>query len=441
MGSLLVVSCHKSTQIGSNLLSDKSWHNGIFTDTVKLHARPVREDSVLASSLSFYVLGSVNDPKFGTTTSGLFTQTILPSASLALGPIDSLRFDSLVLCLAYNSSSFPGTGFGPFTQNQTIKVYQVTDPMNSATIYYSNDKFNINPIPLGSRTFKPDFVDSITVGHSKRPNFPAHIRVRLDSVFGKNLLAKSSNGYFTGQADFLTFLQGLYIAPDTTKGMSDGLMYVNPSNTPSGMVLYYRRIHSNGTIDTLNTTFTIDNSCAKCNHFTHTYISGITKALNNPVSDSILYIQGLGGINTALTLPPLSYFANKIISKAEVMITQVYDPNASDTLYFPPEQLFIVKYDSLKHKIDLPDLNQSYLTYGGNLTYVYDAQHHKLAQYKISIAGYVQDLLFGLNNQKYGLYITNELSNSLDLGRLVAYGNSKTSNFRLKFNFIYTPVK
>lgn len=63
--------------------------------------------------------------------------------------------------------------------------------------------------------------------------------------------------------------------------------------------------------------------------------------LASPGTDSLLYIQGLGGANTRLTLPDLSAYAGFVLNKAELEVTVPVPGNM-----IPPQRLWLFYKDS-----------------------------------------------------------------------------------------------
>ena len=80
-------------------------------------------------NVRYALLGSMNDPVFGLTQAGFYTQFRFTSAGQNFGSAPIL--DSVVLQLSLASI------YGDTTTLQTVHVYQLTDSITSSDPYYS----------------------------------------------------------------------------------------------------------------------------------------------------------------------------------------------------------------------------------------------------------------------------------------------------------------
>ncbi len=73
--TLALLACKKKDQLlGKELLGPDVLLNGVTTDTFYLATSVILEDSMITDNAANVVLGSYNDPKFGTFTSSFYTQ-------------------------------------------------------------------------------------------------------------------------------------------------------------------------------------------------------------------------------------------------------------------------------------------------------------------------------------------------------------------------------
>jgi hypothetical protein len=72
---LLITSCKKKdSTLGTNVLDPNSLLNSAQIDTFSLTTFTVVDDSVITDNPAYSVLGSYNDPKFGTMNASFYTQ-------------------------------------------------------------------------------------------------------------------------------------------------------------------------------------------------------------------------------------------------------------------------------------------------------------------------------------------------------------------------------
>ena len=132
--------CSKPSPIGTGQLAP-DLVDVTLTDTITLIAQTVDEDSVLVFApgreISTVLFGNYEDPVFGKINASIYTQIRFNNDSR--GPdIDSMPIlDSVVLALAYDSSSV----YGDLSQPQQIEIYRLNETMSTAESYFSNITF------------------------------------------------------------------------------------------------------------------------------------------------------------------------------------------------------------------------------------------------------------------------------------------------------------
>lgn len=381
LGLMLLFACKKPTLDDEGLLPDDQLGLS-FTDTLTVYAEVIRDDSVRADGLSVNIWGAMNDPIFGKSYGGVYFQMSTDRNNIDFG--DNLTLDSLVLTVLYS-----GNGYGNLSTPQNLSVYRVTEPFFKDTAYYQSQTFQTEATPLATiNGFVPNLTDSLVVNDSTK--FAPGLRIRLSDAFAYEILAGSGQNNLSSDAAFKSFLNGLYIAPDTT-APGDGLVYFNLFSANSKLTLYYNGGQS---FD-----FLINANSASVNKFSHDY-SGtpVQAALDEPGNNNqILYLQPLGGTSVRITIPHIDSLKNISINKAELVFTNI---GSDTTLYAPPAQLIFTQYlesgfESL--------LSESTAGIGGGLpTRENDSQGNPLSVYKLNVPFYLQNVLrsgqqFGLN--------------------------------------------
>lgn len=309
-----VASCHKPTPIGGEIIPGGNAFTVEQTDTFTLSTFVERDDSVVTSLQNTYLLGSISDPVFGNSTAGIFTQLRLPVTKISGN--DNL-LDSLVLCLQYAAPAY-GVEDAP----HDLVAYRVTEDMVLGQSYTSERNFLYDPVEIGRVSgFVPD--DSGT------------LRIHLDRSFGEELIHESAAGTFASDQSFLDYLPGIYIAPDTSKGHSSSMMFIDLLTSSSSLDLHYRKGN-----DTIIFSLLINTLTATQNFFVQNYAGTTAElALADSLADTTeTLLQGMGGLRVRVKLPDLTALGDIAINKAELILTVIDGsdtPNVAPTLVRP----------------------------------------------------------------------------------------------------------
>lgn len=382
---MLASACKKEQEeIGLDLQGENLLGNS-FMDTITIEAYSLRQDSINTTKLANNVFGYVTDPIFGKTQAGFYTQFDLSGSNVNFGTAPSL--DSVVLTLQY------GGYFGDTASALTIRVYELSDALNSSETYYSYsttphesenltyaNNFTVTPCPT-----TPIYLDTVKES--------AHLRIRLKNSFGINRLL--NNPSLTDNNTFQSDFKGLYVVAESASGTGN-LIYTNLLSSLSGLTLYYHT--DNGA---QKYTFSISSTkCTYYNHFQHFDYAGGEPDFRNQVLNGNhalgkekLYIQGTGGIMTRISFPTLQKtFADKkiVINKAELVITNITEDNA---YYFIPAELGLqsVKKDGTFGYLPDDKIYTNSTYFGGT----YDSDKK---EYRFRITKYVQNEILGLND-------------------------------------------
>jgi hypothetical protein len=274
---LIAISCKKKdSNLGKNVLNPDDLLNAAQVDTFTLQTFTIAEDSVITDNPAFCVLGSYNDPKFGTVNANFYTQLRLSGLNPNFGDLNTLTIDSLVLGLEY-------IGYQGELSRQSLGVYQLTEDLNIDSTYYSftmKDVQSLNLIEPGYETFRPS-PDGITVIGSDTVD--TQLRIRLRNSLAQQLVneAMSGGSNFTTNELFATYFKGLHVRVNNAFQPSGkgAVLYFNLNDPLSKMTLYYTQ---NG--EQKNFDFLINTQCAS---FNHVEINNIGKPVQNVINDTI----------------------------------------------------------------------------------------------------------------------------------------------------------
>lgn len=347
LGLFLLVSCRKNEDtVGSDFIGALVGFNVQSSDTASVVAYTSVHDSLITNRLSYFMLGSMNDPEIGTTKAAIASQVELPYDAFPV--FNTLTIDSIVLQLKYASSA---SFFGNKSTLQTIKVYEINEDLPSTGLY-SNKTYAVNSVPLG--TWTSDYThlgDSVPLIINGQPvTLAPHIRIKLDDPSFVAKIKNASPADFLTSTTFKTFMKGLYIAPETSPSSGQGaLAYMNMNSVTTAMVIYY----NNGTA---KAEFPVYSSTAlKGNSFVHTNLPAVTTqpSMGGTHRDTC-YIKPGAGLKTRILFPYLFDFAktkNIAITGAEVVIS--VDRTRDTSVYKLPGWLLLNTSDSTG-KYDFP---------------------------------------------------------------------------------------
>ena len=319
----LLVGCEKEpSEIGLNFKAHEKL-SIYYTDTLTISALTYSMDSTRTDEVPYALTGMVNDMVFGTSEASFLTQVRLPEA---FSPGENIVVDSLILFLLTDSLYV----YGDSLTELNLKVYELEKRLYLDSTYYSNLDVSdaINPDIQGLQNF---FVtDSI-------------VKIYLENSLGDKIMSDTSA--LASQEDFLDHFNGFYIdAKEIVSG--DGVIAnFDLVDYRSRLIIYY----SNSEEDSLSFQFVINESAARVNLFEH------DKSTANPsykinhiddnVQDTVIYIQGMGGVYSKITLPYLKNWVDSMpmaINKAEFIIPlSVDDPEAQNA---PPPRNFDLLY-------------------------------------------------------------------------------------------------
>lgn len=414
----------ESTRLGGDLLpgSDR-----LITDTIELPVETysfLDQDSILLDKTEQYLLGWVNDPMFGTTSAAIAMQ-LLPQSypfSYAVSK-DSLFLDSCVLSLSFNGL------YGDTNALTKVNVYKLSDPAFKSNIYY--------PLSFLPNFSSGDFLGSAsyTVAEIRNKKYNTRyaddsifnqLRIRLDDAFGRSLLDQDNiSGAFRNDTIFKSFFNGVAIIPDTTIS-GNAISYFQLNNAKTRISLYYRQLNKEGKFDTtaVRFNFVADTVRSASANKVYRNYNGSTVApfLNSTQPSSLVYLQSGPGTAVRISVPGLDTIRNKayIIHRAELVARQVYQgPSTQESIFLPPN-LHLFSYSATNAVEPIPfdqpyyfinsfflnprqldtvfNIETSYT--GGSPSYVQDIASNRIAEYRLNMTSYVQNLVNGKTTRR-----------------------------------------
>ena len=393
---LALAACRKSPNtIGNNLLDDNNYIGVYHTDTITVEGYSYITDSVNTQNSTYALLGSLNDPVFGLTQAGFYTQFHLSSSGQNFGVNPSL--DSLVLQLCI------GGYYGDTTTVQTVHAYQLTEPLADSNSYYNFSEvahdlvdcangFQFCPHPYTST----NIVGTDTVQH-------AILRIPLSQELGDYLIHLDSTAYSEPDV-FKENMNGLYLTCDAVSQNGSVTSVSLTNNTYTLLQIYY---HNEDTPDkAMRYDLYVTSADTYFNHFEHDYQQGSPEFVqqvlegDTTLGSQTLYLQTMAGVRAKLRFPYLKHLADTledahiVINEAKLILPA--SPLADDTVVFTtPTSYVLVGFNADETTFLLPDYYEGTSYFGGSYSTASQSVWFRISEY-------FQDVVTG-RHEDYGL--------------------------------------
>ncbi|MCB0570550.1 MAG: DUF4270 family protein [Phaeodactylibacter sp.] len=434
--SLLLASCADPILAGGSLLGqDKA--DVDFTDTLSIRASTISNDSIrtyspfTSSQLSNYLFGTFNDPVFGKTTASIFAQVYPESRSPVFGDI---TIDSIVLILPY----YEDGNYGPIDDELFgMDVMRLEETLDENEEYYSNKDIAVNPIALGSITTTPsldslEFIDYEGTDPDTL-NF-AFFRVPLDTNLARELVSLDTSIYRSDSLFFEAF-KGIKLQPSTDN--NKGLLGFDLTSSRAGIYLFYR--DTSGAARRFLYDFD-PTPTVRYTRYEHDY-SGSKAApfIDNPnMGDSLLFVQGMSGLDVKLEIPNVQNLSGLAVNKAELEF-YVASLDGDDPDAYPPiVQLILTAPNSDGEIVAIDDI-EIVLSRGLSLSDVFGGAPLEGSDggpmvYRMNLSAHFQNVLDGTVGNT--LYITPYLKGER-ASRVALYG-AKHPQYAIKLKLAFT---
>lgn len=417
----LIQGCKDPMIEDSNLLTSEDDLN-LAKDTLLIKAFSQYEVPLRSSGVSTGVLGSIDDPNFGKTYAGVYSQFLLTSNNLYFG--ENPQLDSVVLMVRYSGK------YGNFNLPVDVSVYELAQSINDTTVYRTNDAFQVQVPAIGQLNgLVPNITDSIQTNRGK---YPAHLRIRLNDDFGRKILEADTTAVLSSNSAFLSYFKGFYLTTNSST-TSNGLVYLDMQSAISQLIIYYRNGTGSNEVDSLSYRFPFTG--VRVNHFDNVYTgSPVSTSISspNPNGEEKVYLQAGVGTKGRLYIKDLDSLPKNIaINKAELILSQ----SAGDTAYLAPLLLNLYRVDDAGQAVKLDDdgLNG----FGGVRT-AETVNGVTINRYRFNVKRYMQKLLQGVYPNK-GFYVE-PIAPNTNSERVVLSNLSTDSNYQIKLVVTYTKM-
>ena len=339
---LTLASCKKTEGdlLGGEVLPESDLLNVVKTDTTKIIAYSVPEDSLRTDELAANLLGEYRDPLFGLVRATPYFQIRLGTFNPNFGNPSDLAIDSVVLSMVYT----PGGEYGALDP-QRFNVYELTQPIALDSVYFTSSSVSMGSVDLvkpGFNVITPNVTDSVALISNASIQAP-QMRIRLDESFGWRFLNEPADGNLLDDDAFQNFFNGLAIVPDGGNPPSGygGILSLDLEDIRSKVTIFYRNTLV-GMEDTLTYDFLISNRSARAHKIDIDITGSAVEAQysDTTLGEGVVYMQSIGGPKVFLQFPELENLLDSgdvSINRAELII-----PIADSLVenYFPHARFF-----------------------------------------------------------------------------------------------------
>lgn len=353
----ILFSCKKEPIVGDEVQpgsghSELQVEEGIPVIAYSEFQGPLRSDE------SISLLGTMNDPYFGTAEASFYTTIEFPGTAITDSAFDGAIADSVYFTFLVESV------YGNKSHPQEVHMFRLTEGIDATVDYTSDKQLAHDNAPLAAFTlqFSPTAVPGVQ-------------KIALPQAFAQEILDKAGEA-FTNQTTFAEWFTGLYV---TTVGAAPsaeekGAVYRINLASEAGLSIYYHTAK-----DTLALNFDIGSSTPRFNQFFHDYTG--SKASENIAMDAgtqqTLFLEGMAGAKVQLEIPELASFVQdqNIINRAVIS----FEPDASYEAFEPSAQLYLVRVNDDGEMFFLEDLLTNSQRFGGKLVdgrYEFDITRH-----------------------------------------------------------------
>ncbi|MBN1388765.1 MAG: DUF4270 family protein [Bacteroidales bacterium] len=413
----IVISCEDDpASIGRGMLPQSDFDSIVATDTMRVDMYTLFSDSVTSMQPTVSYLGNVLDPYFGLTGSDFVTQLWIAAEWAGDGfTVDSVKIKFEIKDI-----------IGEMVGSNTLNIYELSEKLSADSSYLASNEVQVKDI-MASLEVPPLPEGSDTV-----------LYLDLPVSFAEYLLRDTSILYLRSDTvDWRDFFYGLYFEyPQISDYHMLQLNLVTPSSTDNSyasaaIIVYY----TNGSGYDRTYTFTINPRCLLYNRFLHDFEKADPdkriKYINEPIKDTLAYVQSMEGVYSKMVIPGLEYLRSLpydiAINKARIYLP-VYFNETDYTEDMVPDNIY-VRYDSAGVKRILTDylIDPAFL----------DGSYNQVTNlYRVNISNFVQNYFEGKIEEPVIEIFLPELSTK----NLIIKANRETED-AVRFELSYTVLK
>jgi hypothetical protein len=365
-GVLWLSSCEEEpTFIGKGILPSSDFVSVLSSDTFNIlsyteYEYPLRTDAQTAP-----YIGTYYDPYFGSVTSEFVSQVRL-EREWTKGDynVDSVKLVLRILSVSGSSGSV-----------KQLRITEVADMLYIDSSYYSNTP--VDTTAYGISVDLPELrTDTINV-----------VNINLPPSFGEYLIRDQDKLFYSPSGeDFRNYFKGVYMRVLSVSESDPLLIGIDVTQAPSlgdysdYFIVYMHKQDSNS--ENFSFRFLLDpakrNACYS--RVEHNFSAAspdkeFSDIVNQPVLDSLSYVQGMNGVFTKLIIPGLETLSMPVHYDGEYY---------SDATL--PDNIYLRYYNKSGQKQLIPDyyIDDYHEYFGGKL----DTANNR---YKFNISNFIQE--------------------------------------------------
>lgn len=414
--ALVSVSCKKKeNQLGVNNIDQNNILESNGLDTFQLITYTFEQDSISTKDNLATLLGSYNDPTFGTVNAEIFTEFQLESVSPDFGDLSTVAIDSFVLSLVY-SGHYGKVG------NQTIEVFEIDGAggINADSNYYQNSSVSsdqvLNLVLAGNEVVNMN-PDNITILDGNE--VPSQLRIKLDTTKARMIMEDSQSvpTSFESTEAFSEYFKGFHIrtANGSQSPGEGGVMYFNLKAASSKLTIYYTEAG-----DPKNYDFFINTGTTHFNKVTmDNSMTNVGAVINNNSLGSETYYAQAFKSRAAIEMPSISNIKPNAVIHSAVMNLSVSHQTGIE--YDPSDVITVLREDSTTGEYAIIGI-ASYSLFS--------------KQYSFDLRAHVQDVVSGkLPNSR--IIISPQFFNS-SADRIIFNGSETVNKVAPSLSILYT---
>lgn len=424
VGTAFLVACDQGYDLNTFSIGDEfiqSETSIAIVDTYTVRMSTMLVDSITTSGKEVLLAGSYIDDEFGVISSKSYFRVGLPSF---ISLTDQDRFDSLILVLKRKDLVY-----GDTLKQQTLNVYRLAEGirLNSDDKLYNTSSFRYDESPVGSKTFTPILEKEF-------------VRIRLSYSFGLGLFEEMAANQFVLNDEFLDYLKGLVIVPETEDG---AILAFKAGKDDVSMVLHTHKVDDEDT--DISFKFKMINPQYQFNQISADRTGTQLQNLNDKFIDlpsgatgNKSFMQAGTGLMTRLEFPSLGTLLegtqNYLLVKAELILKPV--PFSYKKFPLPSS---LVLYESNKYNQIVKEItgdNNSILPAKLYLDKVYNEDTYYIFNITDFITEELSDAFFDVDHALLVGLTNNSMGASLDRVIFDARSNTRFKP-QLKLYYVY----
>jgi len=439
LSALFLSACNDPTALGSDLLDEDRANVG-FIDTYQVEAHTEDRDPIQVYSgfengqLLNLLFGNFNDPVFGRSTSTINAQLFPTSTNPGFTVNNGI--DSVILFLPYNILG----SYGNVEETYGMDVHELDERLRVDETYLSDYEAIAKPEVLGSFMGEPKLDSTQFIVYSSTdPDtiFIPHMSVSLSASVAENFISlyEQDSTFFSNDSLFLANFNGLQLKPTTE---NSGMLNFSMFDGIAGMYVFYK-----DTADVSRSfrfTFNVQDVVASFPQYTHDYSGSIAEPYvgkQGEARDSLLFIQGMAGLEAHIELPTMDELQGTIINKAELEFF-IREFSTGDTIYVPSSPLVLTTRDENGSLSLITDAART--VDNGLLAEVFGgvpvSQSSGPTKYRMNLTAHIQDVIDGREGSEM---IIIPLGKSSTATRVVLYG-ADHPDYGIKLSIAFTEL-